>query len=185
MSSAEQTPGRTYQARNGNGKFVRNAETAERDAQACRLQIQGYTLEEIANELGYANRAHAREGVERALLAIVREPAEELLKIHLERLREMYRTARAIMIQSHPMVQHGKVVAWEETDGTRTPLEDPMPKLAAIDRMTRVLEREAKLLGLDAPKQVEFITLDLIQAEIRKLEADMAAREREGISHGH
>lgn len=178
MNTAEEAPGRKRPAQGGNGKFVASVETAERDAQACRLRSQGWTYEDIARELGYANSGCAYTGTQRAMLAIVQEPAEELLAIHLDRLREMYRTARDIMTQTHLMVQHGKVVTWATADGRQIPLEDPMPKLAAIDRMTRVLQREAKLLGLDAPKQIEFITLDAIQAEIRRIEEDMAIRER-------
>lgn len=175
--SAAPTPNRILPIRGGDGEFIRNPETAARDARACELRAAGWTYGKIADELGYTDRSHARQGIERAMLAIVQEPAEELLKLHLERLREMYRTAREIMVARHMMVQHGKVVTFATADGEQVPIEDPMPKLAAIDRMTRVLEREAKLLGMDAPKQIEFITLDAIQAEIRRLEESMATRD--------
>jgi hypothetical protein len=176
--NAAPTPDRAHPPRGADGEFIRRPDTAARDAKACELRAYGWTYEKIANELGYTDRSHARQGIERAMLAIVQEPAEEMIKIHLERLREMYRTAREIMVARHMMVQHGKVVTITTDTGEHIPVEDPMPKLAAIDRMTRVLEREAKLLGMDAPKQIEFITLDAIQAEIRRLEESMAVREK-------
>lgn len=40
-------------------------------------------------------------------------------------------------------------------------------------------ERKAKLLGLDAPQRTEVITLTAIDAEIRKLEAELAATDAE------
>jgi len=178
MNEPVPTSSRAHHPRGGDGEFIRSPDTATRDAKACELRAYGWTYDKIAKELGYVDRSHARQGIERAMLAIVQEPAEELIKIHLERLREMYRTAREIMVARHMLVQHGKVVTWGAEDGHQVPVEDPMPRLADIDRMAKVLEREAKLLGLDAPKQIEFITLDAIQAEIRRLEESMELRER-------
>lgn len=170
--------------RDGKGKFLAALDTAERDAEACRMVEQGYRYEEIAKALGFANRAGAHRAVERALTRTVQEPADAVRKIHLARLQEMYRTAREIMLKNHIAVQNGKVVYLDGTDGTRAPVADDMPKLAAIDRMLRVLEREAKLLGLDAAKQVEIITLDAIQKEIMEIEARMAERAtlEEGVN---
>lgn len=157
--------------RDGKGKFAASLATAERDARACRMVEQGHTYEEIAKTLGYADKGAAHRGVERCLMTTRQEPADSVRKIHLARLQEMYRTAREIMLRNHWAVQNGKVV---HLDGT--PVTDDMPKLAAIDRMLRVLEREAKLLGLDAAKQIEIVSLDAVQAEIREIEARMAAR---------
>jgi len=157
--------------RDGKGKFASSLDTAERDAKACRLLEQGQTYEEIAKALGFAGKGAAHRAVERALIATRQAPADDVRKLHLARLQEMYRTARDIMLRNHWAVQNGKVV---HLDGT--PVTDDMPKLAAIDRMLRVLEREAKLLGLDAAKQVEIITLDAIQKEIMEIEARMAER---------
>lgn len=166
------TTGRRNAPRDGKGKFAPNLANAERDAQACRMVVEGHTYEEIARVLGYSDRGKAHTAVQRALTLTMREPADEVRKIHLARLQEMYKTAREIMVSSHYAVQNGKVV---HLDGT--PVLDDMPKLAAIDRMLRVLEREAKLLGIDAAKQIEIISLDAVQAEIREIEARMAARE--------
>jgi len=45
--------------------------------------------------------------------------------------------------------------------------------LFAIDRCLAIMDRRARLLGLDAPVRTEVITLDYIQAEIQRLEATL------------
>lgn len=167
---------RNHRPRGGGGRFLRSAETAERDAEACRLRSAGLTYPQIAAELGYGSSGRAYEGVQRALLSIVQEPAEELRKLELDRLDEMWRAALGVLRAKHIVVQHGKVVMHRQTDGVEAPLEDPGPVLQAVDRLLRIQERRARLLGLDAPKQVEMITLEMIQAEIVRLEAELAAR---------
>lgn len=42
--------------------------------------------------------------------------------------------------------------------------------LQAIDRIPKVQERRAKLAGLDAPRKVEILSMDTIDAEIQRLE---------------
>lgn len=155
--------------RGGNGQFLRSPETAERDAAACRLRAQGLTYPDIARELGFGNAGHAYQSVQRALVAIVQEPAEELRRIELDRLDMLWRTALEVMRDTHLMTQHGRVVEFRGV-----PLKDPGPKLAAIDRLLKVMERRARLLGLDSPKQVEIFTLEAVQAEIARLEAELA-----------
>ena len=49
----------------------------------------------------------------------------------------------------------------------------------AIDRLIKIMDRRARLLGLDAPTRtrVEVITEDVIDAAIRDLEAKLAAAD--------
>lgn len=49
----------------------------------------------------------------------------------------------------------------------------------SVDRVLSVMDRRARLLGLDKPERFEHtvITEDAIDAEIRRLEADIAAKE--------
>ncbi len=53
------------------------------------------------------------------------------------------------------------------------PLRDRAPVLAAIDRLLKIEERRAKLLGLDAPVRAELITIDAIEAEVARLAAEL------------
>lgn len=157
--------------RGGDGKFIATADTAERDAAACRLRRDGHSFEAIAAALGYATKGAAHRAVQRALLAIVREPAEDLRTLELERLDYLYLKVLKILEKRHIVIQHGKVVTHEGV-----PVEDDAPTLSAVAHLLKIQERRAKLLGLDAPKQIEVLTLDTVQAEIRRLEQTLNAR---------
>ena len=73
----------------------------------------------------------------------------------------------------HCVVSAGKVMSM---DGE--PLQDPKPVLDALAVLVRIEERKARLLGLDAPRKtaVGVITEEVIDAEIARLEAQLAAR---------
>jgi hypothetical protein len=162
--------------RDNNGKFTRTLEHASQDAEAARLRARGITYDQIAVTLGYCDRTAARRAVERALVATVAEPAAEVRKLELDRLDEMYRAALAVLERQHLTVSHGRIIRTDSGD----PLLDDAPALQAIDRMIRIMERRAKLLGLDAPAKVEVITLDAIEAEIRRLSAELDDRADPG-----
>lgn len=117
----------------GKGGYERDPETAARDAEACRLRAQNYTYDQIAERLGLSNRGHAYKSVQRALKDIVREPAEELRSLELERLDELASTTQQVIYSS----------------------EDPDVILKAVDRHLKIQTRRAALLGLDAPAKAE------------------------------
>lgn len=129
------------------------AETAERRAKAVRARLEGKTWQQVADELGYSSMAHAHKDVTRALdaarkdLALVAEQHREL---ELQRLDSLEASARAVLDAAHIVVQHGKVVY--DDDG---PLVDHDPALRAVDRLLKIAERRAKLLGLDQPVRLE------------------------------
>lgn len=152
--------------RDGNGRFERNAETAARDAEAARLRSRGLTYRQIAEQLGMAGPGKAHEAVKRVLAETVADAAEDLRKVELERLDQMYRAALKVLEADHYAVSHGKVVYLE--DGSE-PLADNGPVLQAIDRLLKIQERRAKLLGLDAPSKTNVTVSDAITAEIEQL----------------
>lgn len=115
-------------ARNSQGRFVPSPDTAERDAAASRLRAEGRAYREIAERLGFADPSGARRAVERGLDAIRAEGAEALRELELHRLDQLHQRA------------------WSEL--TRDD-EDSQP-LQAIDRLLKIQERRARLLGLDA-----------------------------------
>jgi hypothetical protein len=154
------------------GKYVRTTDTAQRDAEAARLRSDGLSYQQIADKLGYSHRENARRAVSRALLAIVAEPAEDLRALELARLDQMWIDVLEVLRREHVTVSHGRVIYSEETG---QPIIDDGPVLSAIDRLLRIQDRRAKLLGLDAPSKHEVVTIDAIDAEIAKLEAEQAA----------
>lgn len=141
----------TDRPRDGTGHFIRTTTTAERDAEAARLRNTGLGYKEIAQQLGYADKGNAWRAVQRALTAIVREPAEQLRATEAARLDDLYVEALEILERDHVTVSHGKIIHGE--DGR--PLLDDGPKLAAIDRARQIRESYRKLVGADAPKQLD------------------------------
>ncbi|MCU1685097.1 MAG: hypothetical protein JWQ81_5836 [Amycolatopsis sp.] len=91
--------------------------------------------------------------------------ADELRKVTLERLGEMRQSALEVLERIHLTVSQGKVIKHD----FGIPLEDSAPRLAAIDRLLRVEERIAKLMGLDAPTRSE------IEARVEQKPAELLA----------
>jgi len=146
----------------------RRITTAKRRAEALQMRLDGAKYDDIATALNYATRGAAAQDVQRAIMLMVAEPAAEVRAMELARLDEMWQAARGVRKREHITVANGRVIE-VEVDGEKKNLVDDGPVLQAIDRLLRIQERRAKLLGLDAPTKVEVINDDLIDAEIRKL----------------
>ena len=132
------------------GRFTRAKETAERDAIACEMRTRGMTYQQIADTL-HVTKSSAHKMVERTLAAIVQEPAEAVRQLELDRLDAMYTAAMEVLERQHFTVSQGKVV-----DLGGQPLEDDGPVLQAIDRLLKIQERRARLLGLDSATKTEI-----------------------------
>lgn len=162
-------------SRDGKGRYVRGATTAQRDAEAVRLRADGHTYEQIAQQLGYSDRSRARRAIEAALTASLREPADELRQMELIRLDSLWLEAVKVLHATHVTVSNGRVVMVER-DGEPEPVPDDAPVLQAIDRLLKIMERRSKLLGLDAPAKVEVMSLDRVDAEIERLERELGTQ---------
>jgi len=176
MSRNTDNPGHVQpgRSRGGHGRFVRAVETAERDAAACRLRTDGRTYQQIADDLGFTDPSAARKSVERALAAVVAEPAGRLRTIELARLDAATAKAFDVLNRDHIVVNNGRVIM---DPATGRPLRDDGPTLAAIDRIVRLSERRARLCGLDAAVKVEAITVDQVEAEIARLAAELGMND--------
>ena len=144
----------TKRTHGGNGRFVRTVDTAERDAEAARLRTRGYSYQQIADELGWVSRGDAYRAVQRVLADTVKEAGDEVRAIELARLDHLHTAAMDVLEREHFTVSNGPVEG-----------HDDGPVLAAIDRLLKIQERRAKLLGLDAPtKQAISIGPDRLAA---------------------
>lgn len=153
------------------GRFARTIEGAERDTEAARLKARGLSYNQIARDLGYADHAGAYKAVQRALAAVPVESVDELRAVQSAQIDDL--TARAIEVLEsthYAFTQRGDLVFGP--DGQ--PLIDDMPVLHAIDRLIRLAERRAKLMGLDAPARHEVTTLDYLDAQIRDAADELA-----------
>lgn len=112
-------------------------QTTEKRADAIRLRIAGLSYEQIAGELGYANRSAAFKAVEAGRREVLAEPADELVALESIRLDAMLRNA-------------SQVLEAAKADG------DSELVLKALDRQLRISERRARLHGLDAPARTEL-----------------------------
>lgn len=119
------------------------------------------TWAEIGEQLGYS-AVYVRKAYLKALHVIIREPAEDILKLELERLDLLQTEVIKVLKAVHPVVSSGQVVRDFVDDENGNPiidaitgnpltrrLEDQAPKLAAVDRALRIMERRARYLGLD------------------------------------
>ncbi len=151
MSAGDDQPNTIAgQTRDGQGRFDRDLETAERDAEAARLRKRSWTYQQIADHLGI-NRSSAYQAVQRVLKETVQEPAEDLRTLELERLDDMAQAVLKVLEKHHVTVSNGRIVFLGDE-----PLIDDAPVLAAVDRLLKIQERRAKLLGLDIPVKQEI-----------------------------
>ena len=104
---------------------------AERQARALELRKAGSGYAAIAQQLGYAGPSGAYKAITTALRALTAEPAAELRALELARLDDL-------LVGLWPDARRGNV--------------------AKIDRVLKVMQRRADLLGLDAPRAFKDVT---------------------------
>jgi hypothetical protein len=145
----------------------------QRDAQAVRLKALGWSLEEIADHLGLGDDPRrAAAAVRRGLANTVRVARDEQRLLELQSLDELERACWVELQARHIMVSNGRIVR-DEYD---VPLEDDRFILETIDRILKVKDQRAKLLGLNAPARAEVLTIDSVEAEIMRLERELGQR---------
>jgi hypothetical protein len=129
---------------------------AARRSRALQLRAAGLTWQAIADELGYRAAGHAAQDVARALAArknLLDNQAALFVTLELERLDSLERAVQTVMRQA-------------SAEGDRSMV------LRAADRLVRVSERRAKLLGLDAGGGEQEVP------EVNPLDELRARRER-------
>lgn len=128
-----QDPGRGGRRNRGHSLSQRERE-AERRAQVLDLWRQNLHPEEIARRVGYGHRQAVYRALNAALRDLWIEPAEDVRQLQLGRLDAIFQG----------LANAGAL------DG------DPKAAIAAV----RVIERQCKLQGLDAPEKHEHTGKD-------------------------
>lgn len=151
------------------------AATLDREARAIELRRNGATYPQIAERLSISE-AGARKIVKRVLDRMVTEAVPDVRKLELDRLDQLHVQALLVLQREHVVVSGGKAVL----DQAGRPIRDDGPTLAAIDRLLKVQERRARLLGLDAPTKVDMtlLTIDQLDSQIADLEQQLAQHDR-------
>lgn len=132
----------------------------EKERKVLELRLMGVTFDVIAQQVGYASPGSAHNAYKRALLRTLREPAQELRELEVARLDKLLSSI------------------WTKA------LRGEIP---AIQTSIKIMERRAKLLGLDVPVkiQAEVTTYDGgsdIDREVQRLADLLAQGESRGRS---
>ena len=136
-------------------------EQLDRELAVVELRREGKTWQQIAEVVNYATAMGAWKAYQRACQRTLQEPTDEARRIELDRLDALQRTY------------------WEPAvEGN----------LRAADFVLRVIDRRARILGIDAPQkiQAEVVNYDgigSIDAEVDRIAriieaAELAEREQ-------
>jgi hypothetical protein len=125
------------------------ARVATRRKEAFALYIAGLSFETITNQLGYGDPGAARQDV-RETLKILRvqqyDDMDEIRTAELARLDKLLATAMDVLDAEH-VRPHG-------TGEDLVEYRDDLPRLAAAKTILAIMERRAKLTGIDAPTRI-------------------------------
>lgn len=136
-------------------------DTRARAAEAVRLRAQGHTYQEIADQLGFPPENAANKAVLAVLRRAEVEGANTLRTLEVQRLDMLWlKTIRGI----------------ERSETGQQGLN-----AALVSAAVRVSERRSRLLGLDAPTQIEDVTTttaDLQAAFLELMDVADAQRRR-------
>ena len=131
---------------NSKGGFITTEQDMINATEALRLRSKGFTYQKVADTLGISKTA-AYHRVQNALAAIPKEAVEEYRKLETERLDTMLERVME------------KVTYDDGKSGF----------LFAVDRALAIMDRRAKLLGLDSPVKTVNVTVDAADLEIIRL----------------
>lgn len=173
-AGADKRSPRRQTGRNGAGRFLKTEESAQRDADALRLKARGLSLQAISDRLGYGGAGNVSRALDRAVQLIVGPDARLYFEQQMLTLDDLTVKVYDILDSEHPLVSEGRVVKGADD----LPLPDPDMTLKATDRLLRILERRAKLLGLDAAIKLEAVVHEVTQQDVELAELLREARAR-------
>ncbi|MFH8805207.1 hypothetical protein ACH4F6_37655 [Streptomyces sp. NPDC017936] len=172
------------------------AMVAQRRARAIELKNRGLSWQQVAEQMapayldsdGQPSAAAACVDVSRALkqankeLSMGLEEYREAARMRLDGLR---RQVYAVLARPHYVLHAGQIV--NGPDGQ--PMRDDGPVLAAVDRLMRIEERQAKIDGTDASEKLTIaldrrvdeettVVVEAILAGANAVEMEPAQRQR-------
>ncbi len=141
------------------------AERAVRDERMWQRRLDGAEQDVIANEFGLT-QARVSQILSKMIKERRQNMADKAAEWSLSRLKRMRDQVNAVLNAEHITISHGHIIRrniggeWDPESetwigGEWVDVADHDPILRAIDRLLKIEEREAKLLGLDAAIKVE------------------------------
>lgn len=134
--------------------LAQRAFTADRRRKAIALRLAGAQYEQIAEQLGYNDRAHAYNDIKRSLEQNIKEGSADA-----ETLRELNRLRMERLL----VVAWGQAMAGDQK---------------AMETSRRLLESMNRMYGIGTTMRVEHITIDAVDAEIARLQEKLADNDR-------
>lgn len=144
-------------------------------AEAARLKAVGWPLEDIATHFGWydpdgtPDTNRVATAIRTHLSSIYRFTTDEARIVELESLDQLEYRLWRLLDDEHVVISQGRIVC--DANGDAVP--DSRFALETLDRILKIKDHRAKMMGLYAPKQVEIVTLDRIEQEISKLEQQL------------
>jgi hypothetical protein len=128
----------------------------DRELAVVELRREGKTWQQIADAVSYATPMGAWKAYQRACQRTLQEPTDEARRIELDRLDALQRTY------------------WEPAvEGN----------LRAADFVLRVIDRRARILGIDAPQKIQAEVVNYEGVGSIDAEVDRIARIIEAAEH--
>jgi hypothetical protein len=125
-------------------------EVAELTARILDAKNHGLTFLQIAAREGISN-GYTYKLYLAGLHDIPRESADELREKQLTRIHAQREVLQQIVDRAHVTVNQGRVIS---TDDGELVIDDG-PVMAAVDRLIKLDDQEARLLGLNAPVKTQ------------------------------
>lgn len=136
------------------GPLEPDAEPAVRRAAVVDRYRLGRTFKQIGDELGFSmQRAHQLYW--EAMDAVKAKSVDAQRAEMTGQLAEVVRVASQVMAADHIAHSNGRVVMMTDQAGKEVPVLDDGPKLDAGRTIIAAVARLAKMVGADAPTQVE------------------------------
>jgi hypothetical protein len=139
---------------NANAKENLEIQTLKRDSRVYELRIQGLTFDAIANEVGFSGPSGAWQAYQRIRQEVIFESIDDARQLELMRLDDL------------------QVAVWERAINGELP---------AAHCVLKIMDRRAKLLGLDKPEKFEVNKWDFnaedLDAEVQRIVDMMNERE--------
>lgn len=167
------------------GKPVADMDMVERDQKIVALKRQGRSFQQIADELGIS-KSGAILGFQRVKKRVEAATDEDYIKYRdeqLERVATLREVVADVIGARHVTISNGHVIheiIGRNDDGTPKygdAYDDHGPVLAAIDRMVKLDDQEAKLIGL-YPKQAVSISRETSEVDAAVIGLIRRAQEK-------
>jgi hypothetical protein len=127
-------------------------EVLAKEAEVVKLRRGGLTWDLIAERVGYSHAASAQKAFERSLARVVADDVRAIRQLEYERL------------------DLAQAAIWQKVLNA---------DISAVTALIRIMERRAKLLGLDVPikAQIDVTVREDVVREIERLAAELGVTD--------